>query len=213
MLSQDIKARCSLVLKELMMDFAGDMNSLRRIFPKILESTLVCKDGDCSRYSSHSTFCNAGVTNNWWTRSMFLASNRLFNLNMNDNDKHLLLEILKMKVSVAAVEQMKLFSDTQKYEAVNQALSVSLPKMSIFLQQCKRELHQQFTGLIMVHEHIQLRNVKMRVLSCQHGMKRALQSLDVEADIPEIMLRNPKLLNINSFNTVTKFKNIWNISV
>ena len=30
-LSQDIKARCSLILKELMMDFAGDMNSLRRI--------------------------------------------------------------------------------------------------------------------------------------------------------------------------------------
>ena len=65
----------------------------------------------------------------------------------------------------------------------------------------------------MVHEHLQLRNVKMRVLSCQHRVKRALQSFDVEADIPEIMLRNPKLLNINSFNTVTKFKNIWNISV
>ena len=107
-LSQDIKARCSLILKELMMDFAGDMNSLRRILPKVLESTLACYDGDCSRCSSHSVVCNGGVTNNWWTRSMFLASNRLFNLNMNDNDKQLLLEILKMKLSVAAVEQMKL---------------------------------------------------------------------------------------------------------
>ena len=63
-LSQDIKARCSLILKELMVDFAGDMNSLRRILPKVLESTLACYDGDCSRCSSHSVVCNGGVTNN-----------------------------------------------------------------------------------------------------------------------------------------------------
>lgn len=59
---------------------------------------------------------------------MFLSSNRIHNLNMNDNDKVLLLEILKMKLSVASVEQMKLYTDTQKCEAVNRALSVSLPK-------------------------------------------------------------------------------------
>ena len=144
-LSQDIKARCNLILKELMMDFAGDMDLLRRILPKVFESTLACYDGDCSRYSSHSLVCNGCVTNNWWTCLMFLASNRLFSLNMNDNDKQLLLEILKIKLSVAAVEQMKLYTDTQKCEAVNRALSVSLSKMSIFLQQWKGELHQQFT--------------------------------------------------------------------
>ena len=127
-LSQDIKARCSLILKELMKDFAGDMTSLRRILPKVLESTLACYDGDCSRCATYSVVCQGGVTNNWWTRSMFLASNKLHNLNMNENDRQLLLEILKMKLSVAAVEQMKLYTDTQKCEAVNRALSVSLPK-------------------------------------------------------------------------------------
>ena len=45
---------------------------------------------------------------------MFLSSNRIHNLNMNDNDKILLLEILKMKLSVASVEQMELYTDTQK---------------------------------------------------------------------------------------------------
>ena len=168
-LSQDIKASCSLILNELMMDFADDMNSLQRILPKVLESTLAFYDGDCFRCSSHSVVCNGGGNNNWWTCSMFLASNRLFNLNMNDNDKQLLLEILKMKLSVAAVEQMKLYTDNQKCEAVNRALSVSLPKMSIFLQRWQGELHQQFTGLIMIQEHLQLRNVKVRLLSCQHG--------------------------------------------
>ena len=42
---------------------------------------------------------------------MFLSSNRIHNLNMND--KVLLLEILKMKLSVASVEQMELYTDTQ----------------------------------------------------------------------------------------------------
>ena len=45
---------------------------------------------------------------------MFLSSNRIHNLNMNDNDKVLLLEILKMKLSVASVEQLELYPDTQK---------------------------------------------------------------------------------------------------
>ena len=45
---------------------------------------------------------------------MFLSSNRIHNLNMNDNDKVLLLEILKMKLNVESVEQMELYTDTQK---------------------------------------------------------------------------------------------------
>ena len=45
---------------------------------------------------------------------MFLSSNRIHNLNRNDNDKVLLLEILKMKLSVESVEQMELYTDTQK---------------------------------------------------------------------------------------------------
>ena len=48
-LSQDVKARCSLFLKELMKDHAGNMAAFKRILPKVLESTLSCYDGDCSK--------------------------------------------------------------------------------------------------------------------------------------------------------------------
>ena len=56
---------------------------------------------------------------------------------MNENDKmlvvellkmKLVVELLKMKLSLSAVEQMKLYTDTQKCEASNDSLSVSLPK-------------------------------------------------------------------------------------
>ena len=63
---------------------------------------------------------------------MFLASNKIHQLNMDESDKDLLLEILKMKLSTASVELMKLYTDTQKCEAVNRSLIVSLPKKCDF---------------------------------------------------------------------------------
>ena len=45
---------------------------------------------------------------------MFLAFKKFHNLLINKNDNVLLLEILKLKLSVASVEQMKLHTDTQK---------------------------------------------------------------------------------------------------
>ena len=143
---------------------------------------------------------------------MCLASNRLFNLNMNDNNKQLLLEILKMKLSVAAVEQIKLYTDTQKCEAVNRALSVSLPKNVNFSATMEGRASSAIHR-INIREHLQLRNVKVRVLSCQHGRRELWDHLMLRQNIPEIMLRDQKLLKINSFNTVTTFKNIRNISV
>ena len=60
---------------------------------------------------------------------------------MDESDKDLLLEILKMKLSTASVEQMKLYMDTQKCEAVNRLLSVSLPKTVNFSRNMEGRAH------------------------------------------------------------------------
>ena len=54
---------------------------------------------------------------------MFLAFKKFYNLNINKNNKVVLLKILKLKLRVASVEQMELYTDTENYEAVNAALS------------------------------------------------------------------------------------------
>ena len=64
---------------------------------------------------------------------MFLSSNRIHNLNVNDNDKVLLLEILKMKLSVASVEQMELYTDTQKMRSSYSCSKCFTPKECPFL--------------------------------------------------------------------------------
>ena len=54
---------------------------------------------------------------------MFLAFKKFYNLNINKNDKVVLLTILKLKLSVASIEQMELYSDIENCEAVKDALS------------------------------------------------------------------------------------------
>ena len=131
-LSQDIKARCSLVFNEVWKENCGNFEKIKKRLPKILEATLSCYDGDCSKCRANSYVCGGGHSNSWWLRSMFLASHKLSNLYMNENDKLILQELLKMKLSEDALLSMRFNFDTQKCEAVNRALSVSLPKNTNF---------------------------------------------------------------------------------
>ena len=49
--------------------------------------------------------CNDGVLDNLGNYFMFLAFKKFYNLNINKNDKVVLLKILKLKLRVASVEQ------------------------------------------------------------------------------------------------------------
>ena len=48
---------------------------------------------------------------------MYLGVNKITKLNMDENDKQTVLELLKMKLSEGALTNMKLNTDTQKYES------------------------------------------------------------------------------------------------
>ena len=127
-LAQDIKARTSLVLNELLEKYTGNMDEMRKELPKVLRATIQCYDGDCKDCRRHSYVCDGGATNSWWQRSMFLGTHRITNLCLEENDKDLICEVIKMKLSDAAIEVLKFGTNTQKCEAVNRAISVSLPK-------------------------------------------------------------------------------------
>ena len=127
-LSQDLKARCSLVFNEMWKENCGNLEKIKKCLPRVLDATVRCYTGDCSKCPTSSYVCGGGHTNCWWLRSMYLGANKLTNLNMDDNDKLIMQELLKMKLSEEALMKMKFNFNTQKCEAVNRALSVSLPK-------------------------------------------------------------------------------------
>jgi len=126
--SQDVKARCSLVMKELMKTNCGDLLILKKSLPKVLQATVKCYAGDCSMCRRHSLVCGGGPSNCWWFRSMYLGPNQVTSLEMNENDKFILTEVLKIRLSEEAVTLTRFNTNTQKCEAVNRSISVSLPK-------------------------------------------------------------------------------------
>ena len=127
-LSKDVKSRCSMIYKKMMQEYAGNMTEIKKKLPKVMEATLRCYTGDCSMCRRHAIVCEGGDRKNWWNRSFHLATSKINQLNMTDKDKSLMLEILKMRLSEEAFMDMKLNTNTQKNEAVNRSLSVSLPK-------------------------------------------------------------------------------------
>ena len=74
---------------------------------------------------------------------MLLAFKKFYNLNINKNDKVVLLEILKLKLRVASVEQMKLYTDTENCEPVNGAQSPCICSL-LFADEFANEFASEF---------------------------------------------------------------------
>ena len=92
-----------MVLKHLLKLHAGDVTSLKQLLPRMLEATVNCYAGDCSKCRRSSYACAGGVSNNWWNRSAFLGVNRIISLCLEESDKQLIVELVKMKLSASAI--------------------------------------------------------------------------------------------------------------
>ncbi|CAG2195328.1 unnamed protein product [Mytilus edulis] len=126
--SQDVKCRSSMIIGQLMEKHNKVTEDVCKDLPKVLEATLRCYDGDCSMCKQYSVVCTGDEGYNWWTRSKYLGCYNITVLQMDEKDKLLLQEILKMKLSEQALNSMKLYDTTNKNEGVHRALSVNLPK-------------------------------------------------------------------------------------
>ena len=76
----------------------------------------------------HSLVCDGSGHSVWWTRSAALGPAGISNLQMEESNLILLKEILMMRLSESASDTLKLNTSTQKLEASNRGLSVSVPK-------------------------------------------------------------------------------------
>lgn len=138
--SQDLKARSSLIFKDLMREHEGNMETITKRLPAVLDATVSCYSGDCSKCQQHSIVCSGGDSDNWWTRSMFLSANRIHHLQMTTEDQKLVLELLKMKLSTETVMSMRFNTSTQKNEGCHRTLNVSLPKHQNFARNAEGRL-------------------------------------------------------------------------
>jgi hypothetical protein len=129
--SMDMKERCHQIYKDLFHRHAGDSAAISSTLPNIVNALTECYSGNCStKCRRKNILCDGGKGNNWWVRSPTLRAYRLRrnSLNVSDNDKMIVREIIEMKLSVEAFKDMRQNFNTQKNEATNRGITARLPK-------------------------------------------------------------------------------------
>lgn len=189
MLGLDIKNRCHCILAELHRTYAGNIETIARKMPKVVETTLNCYDGDCNQCRHHGVVCNGGKRKNWWKRSWYLSKCGLHHLNMEAYDRQIMTALLLLRLGVAALRLTKQNMNTNKNEALNRGLSVNLPKNVNFSRNAAGRMHSTIhrlnhgdgNSLIKKLEHVKCPISKggqvatavrhMQVVSKYHTMK------------------------------------------
>ncbi len=189
MLGLDIKNRCHCILAELYRKYAGNIYTIAKKMPKVIDTTLACYGGDCNQCRHHGIVCNGGKRKNWWTRSWYLSKCGLHHLNMEPDDHQILRALLLLRLGVASLRLTKQNMNTNKNEAINRGLSVNLPKNVNYSRNAAGRMHSTIhrlnhgagNSLIQKLEYVQCpiskggqvaRAVKqMQVLSKYHTMK------------------------------------------
>ena len=138
--ANDIKIRSHKIMKCLFAEYNGDLKKISAQLPRVLKSVVKCYSGNCGdtcRWST--TLCKGGKKTSWWFKSVDLNSNGLHNgsLNPNEHDIKLLTELLEMKISQSALDQMQFFGNTNKCERVNKVINTCLPKNRTFCRNAK----------------------------------------------------------------------------
>jgi hypothetical protein len=136
MLALDLKHRCHKIYKIMFEEMTGDIHRITKRMPTVIECTLDCYAGNCCNCKRQSVVCSGGKKN-WLSQSMYLHACGVTSLTISLDDRKLLRELLQFYLGSDSLKLIKLNSNTNKNEAVNRAISSSLPKNVLFSRNAK----------------------------------------------------------------------------
>ncbi len=134
----DIKNRGHIIFNEMHTKYAGNLKVISTQIPKVIDATVLCYAGDCSKCCRNSVVSSGGKQGNWWKKSLYLQScPGLSRLNMTWNDRNILVDLLQIKLGGGSLQKIKHNTNTNKNEAINRGISASLPKNVNFSRNAK----------------------------------------------------------------------------
>ncbi|KAK7488176.1 hypothetical protein BaRGS_00020618 [Batillaria attramentaria] len=141
-LAADLKNRSQCIFDHVHRECQGEASKMKKVLPKVVETVLNCYAGDCSDCKNFSGgTCHGSDGKSWWEKSYDLSVSGIHSLNVNSSDRCVMKTVLDMKLGERAVEKLFLKTDTQKNEAFNRSVRVSLPKNINFSRQVGPRLH------------------------------------------------------------------------
>lgn len=136
MFSLDLKYRCKEIYRVAHKVHSGNIDEISRRMPTIIETSIDCYAGNCDNCKKESLVCPGGKKN-WRATSHYLQSSECMVLNVTENDKNILRELMRFYLGKESLQTMKLLSTTNKNESVNRSLSSCLPKIVNFARNTK----------------------------------------------------------------------------
>ena len=129
--SSDLSTRCSAEHKAAMDYYGGDASRVSKRMPSIRNNLLKCYSGCHSECGRKSFVCRGRANNNWITQSSYLKKS--FKLHsLTDADKEKLSECIEYRLGHNMLNKTKYLLSTQKCEAVNKAISATVPRHLTF---------------------------------------------------------------------------------
>lgn len=127
MFALDLKHRTHLIFHKMYEKTSGDIKAISKKIPTVIECTIDCYSGDHSTCKKESVVCKGGKKN-WLSQSVYLSVVGISSLTPNEQDKKELRKLMKFYLGPSSLQLLKLNGNTNKNEAINRAISVSLPK-------------------------------------------------------------------------------------
>lgn len=126
-LSSDLKQRCALIYQKMFSMYKGNIDQIASRMEKVIEATVKCYSGDCSDCKKHSVVCPGGKLS-WRATSHELKIGNITTLYPTQGDRGILRELIRFRLGAEALALTRKNLNTNKNEAVNRAISTSLPK-------------------------------------------------------------------------------------
>lgn len=182
MLGLDLKNRSHCIFNELYAKYAGNIEKIARIMPKVIQTTLDCYSGDCKRCRYHSVVCSGGQKDNWWAKSVYLSPCGIRSLNITPRDRDLLRAILLLKLGVASLRLIRSNTNTNKNEAINRGISVSLPKNVNFARNAKARAYSAIHRLNLGAGNSMIKKLEAVGSPIERGRRVAKAALQIQRD-------------------------------
>jgi hypothetical protein len=138
----DVKNRCSLIVSALFKKYKNTKYMSDKL-ASIVDSVVDCYGGDCSKCKSTINGCEAGFKYTWWKKSTTMVGMQWTcgSLFLDSNDRLYLRTILEMKLSVSALQEMRLQTNTNACESFNSTLGALCPKRVTYFRNAQGRSH------------------------------------------------------------------------
>ena len=137
--ASDLATRCQAEHAQAMCSNGGDTGkTLRKLY--LTKSAIAkCYTGDHSLCRRHSFVCRGRISMNWMHQSSYLQND--FKIQPTTNDHVLLMSHIEYRLGSHVLPRVRHLLTTQKTEAVNKAISNTVPRNSTFTKNYSGRVH------------------------------------------------------------------------